>query len=1093
MGYRSRWFHHVRPAVPSLDDFGCLPVRSFPGGQSDRQLLPRRDPDMTRPSVPPRRPDQGVTFDGTFSEDESSSVPIATEPLPPGAEVSWAEPPLEQQGRYVPVDEEGRPSTVPFEIGRGGVGRVILVEDRLLGRLVAKKELQVDKPARVARFLREARLTSKLEHPGIVPVYELGRGSNGDLYYTMKKIHGRTLSAVIAASRGLEERLRLLDAFLDICLAVAFAHDRGIVHLDIKPKNIMIGQYGEAVLLDWGIAESSGEPPSEMQGDPRPGQPVLGTPSYMSPEQALGDRQTVGVSSDVWALGAVLYDILTGHPPFVGASAEAVLDRVATERVPPVLSVLGTVPVELAAITERALMRRPGERYATVSELAEEVRAWRDGRPVGAYTYRIWELARLYLRRHRGAVFTASVATVILLLFALVAATRILAERHRDLGHLAASYADHAAAALLDANPFTAGLYAASALGFQEGPEARGIALALSADLVPWQACGTRLHERLNELVATVDGKTLFAGTDHGVMVIDAATCESRVLSPELSFDAESLAVSPDGAWLAVGNDRGMIFQWDLVRNVLEGRLFQLPGVAWEAALVLPSGDTLAASGGGRLYCLGIRDDEPRKPVWELVGRPPLKPALSLDPSGTVMTWGTSDGVFERVTVRGERLPGGGRQSGGLAAAWSPDGKVLATAGSLLGGDTSILLSDPSGGVPQTVLDAECSTVDALAFAPDGRTLAAGDVLGHVHFWDLASLRELEVDPVAEGAVRSLIWQPGLFVTAGAGGNIRRWRLPDRHAKSALIGEGWVTPFGLLDETHLVVGTNWGHSLAVWDLATDTWSATLPLQEAYGRAAALPGGSEVVFSTMDGRLERWDTKSGAVGEIAHLPLPVVALAVPPDGGDAWVVLENGAIEVFDLGGLPPHAVAGSAIGATDLAFTHDGARVAIASNELVQVRSVYTGSLVATIDHSEGARSLDWSDDGSELAVGFKDGAISRYLTANWRARAGFGGHDGLVTSLHYLLNDRLLLSTGEDRRASLWDLRSGKEIARLEGHADMVWWGDAADGRLVTVGSDGMLRRWDLAGLSVSASELLEEVREASSLDLEGGRPALH
>jgi len=328
------------------------------------------------------------------------------------------------------------------EYSRGGMGRILLVHDQTIGRDVALKELlpesrggNGDTPVRqstavVARFLREAQLTGQLEHPSIVPVYEMGRRADGRLYYTMKLVRGKTLGEALAEKKTLGERLKLLPHVVDLCQAIAYAHSRGVIHRDLKPRNVMVGEFGETVVIDWGLAKTRSEGDaaapaaagSEMPGRVlRPADAVsayqtsdgrvLGTAAYMPPEQAAGDLKRVDERSDVYALGAVLYEVLTGRPPFTGTSAEEVLNKVVAERSAPVLRVERRVPPELAAICERAMARDPADRHGSARELADDIQAFITGRVFREREARVSFLAAVY--GFGAALIAAGIITLV--------------------------------------------------------------------------------------------------------------------------------------------------------------------------------------------------------------------------------------------------------------------------------------------------------------------------------------------------------------------------------------------------------------------------------------------------------------------------------------------------------------------------------------------------------------------------------------------------------------------------------------------------------------------------------------------------------
>jgi hypothetical protein len=261
------------------------------------------------------------------------------------------------------------------ELGRGGMGRVYEAVDQQFSRTVAVKQVADDVPneALRRRFATEALVTGNLEHPGIPAVYERGFDRDGRPFYAMRRVQGRTLAQRLADADTRDKRLALLAIVTRVAQTIGFAHDRGVIHRDLKPDNILVGDHGETFVLDWGLARVRGLPidatGTAMQSDGATIYgAVVGTPAYMAPEQAAGDLDRIDERTDVFALGGLLYHVLTGAAPYHASSVDALIEVARGGRLAPISE--PGLPAELIAICHRATAREPADRYRNAHELA---------------------------------------------------------------------------------------------------------------------------------------------------------------------------------------------------------------------------------------------------------------------------------------------------------------------------------------------------------------------------------------------------------------------------------------------------------------------------------------------------------------------------------------------------------------------------------------------------------------------------------------------------------------------------------------------------------------------------------------------------
>ncbi len=370
-------------------------------------------------------PETVLTVDPTRSLEGN----VETEATLPGG-VSVAGPAGDHPG-LVAVDPDH--FSIGKELARGGMGRILDARDRRLGRNVAIKVLLRNSADARARFEREARITARLQHPSIVSVLEAGVWPNGEPFYVTKWVKGESLDKVIAGRATLEARLALLPHLIAVVDALAYAHSVGVIHRDLKPSNVLVGDFGETVVIDWGLAKelrAADDRPADGEPSPASGETIagsiVGTPAYMPPEQARG--HAVDERADVYALGVMLWHLLAGKAPYKGSTDE-VLAAVKERPPAPIGAVIAGVPPDLVTIVDKATAHAADRRYASARELADDLKRFQTGQLVSAHRYSRWQLAARFLRRHRAAALATAVGLALLVAVGTFSVRRILREQ----------------------------------------------------------------------------------------------------------------------------------------------------------------------------------------------------------------------------------------------------------------------------------------------------------------------------------------------------------------------------------------------------------------------------------------------------------------------------------------------------------------------------------------------------------------------------------------------------------------------------------------------------------------------------------------
>ena len=976
-------------------------------------------------------------------------------------------PPRSQAGE---VDQRYRRETM---IAAGGMGEVHLAWDRKLARHVAIKVARGGGEA-ASRLIAEAQHTASLDHPMIVAVHDTGVTADGRPFYAMRLIRGRALSAALrGADRGV--RLRLLKHVLDACHAVAYAHSLGVLHRDLKPANVMIGEFGETQVVDWGLGTRrvAGQPSPDGTSATIAGS-VLGTPAYMSPEQARGER--VGASSDVWGLGAILHEVITGRPPHVDDDASAVIAHARGGDVASVATLAPDMPRELCAIADRALQYDPARRYADAGKLAEDIAAYMAGGRVGAHVYSPWELLTRVIRAWKGPLVVAGLALVVVITVVTLGGLRLAASRARAV---AAEAETRAALVTSDTNYRRAlvaqAMHAASedrwaeaevaveALRGVESPEARGVLMAADAlaraslvERIPLPEC------RFPEF--TADG-VLCGGTS-------LSRWADGVLVWRVPMPAAHLQVA--GPRFVVGNTDSWKF---VVGDVETGQFttltqpasdrFRLTATGWLTNIhnAFPHEHwAVDLTTGRQFHFPSSCPTAPNTEITAVHADPPLR--LSYCTDGT-MTLAGIDGTDPRAwsTTLTESTTGGA-----LALAIDPRGERAAM-GMVRG---AVVLVDLRTG-EATAVDSSHGAASEVAWAPDGASFAVRRDRGTVEIWDPRG-------PVIVGHLpalhaRRIVHGDGVVRVLDAEAETR-WTLTSPAAPAILkdplgVGTAAFSP----DGRALATGHGGAHTV-VWDLADGSKRFAFESTGAAVKAVAWAPDGATLYTKTSGELgvRRHDARTGA-------PLPTFGPAdalrrmVTMQGG--WL-LAIGIASTNSLWSLDPTTETSTDISGCEAIEWLDAdispdARSAVLIGLHGEVGRVLGDACTPVVRGLSAFRGAI-ADDGETLVIA-DEFAVSRVIGEQvvWRSPAA-GVRDVAVSS------DGQFAAVGSlDHTARIFDMRDGRVLAVLTGHAErVVWVGFSPDSSLLATGSwDGTVRMWPLRRLLMHVDELAEEVRD--------------
>ncbi|MCY3020241.1 MAG: SUMF1/EgtB/PvdO family nonheme iron enzyme [Planctomycetota bacterium] len=977
------------------------------------------------------------------------------------------------------------PYTLVRLLGRGGMGAVWEALDTRLNRRVAVKVMVAGEQAseqETERFRREARNSAKLRHPNIVPVHDFGVEA-GQQYLVMDLVDGVMLADALRQRQfTYREKALLLEK---VARAVQYAHEQGVVHRDLKPSNIMLEAKGGGSSSTLGAAPASQPQPASDSQEHTPlvmdfglakdiardsslsqsGQ-VMGTPAYMPPEQAEGRVRDIGPRSDVYSLGAILYEMLTGRVPFTGENAMQVLratcheDPVSPRRITP------GVPRDLETVCLKCLEKEPTKRYESAQALADDLARWLRNEPIVVRPASATERLTKWVRRRPATA--ALIAVIVLSSLGLVGvglwySTKLRIERNHAQAEAERALNAEAAARMNQdkaekARDAEAGERRRAEDALREAERENYINVIGLAEKRIQDRSLDQAKALLTSLVRK-DARDL-RGWEWGRLL---HLCHLDILTFKGHGGAVTSAVfSPDGKRVVTGSadQAPKVWQADTGREILT-----LRGIARYVSSVAFSPD-------GKRIATGTLDNSNNSSIWDaetgretltLRGHGAFVRSVAYSPDGKRIITGSDDRtarIWDAETGR-EILALRGHSAAVPSAVFSPDGKRVAT-GSI---DKTAKLWDAETGRPILTLTGHEAWVFSVAFSPDGKRLVTGSSDQTARIWDADNGHELLTLKGHDHWVCSVAVSPDCrrVATASWDRAARLWDIETGRTVMTFVGhDAAVNAVAFSpDGKRLVTGSE-DKTAKVWDAETDRAVVTLAGHDDRVYSVAFsPNANTIVTGSFDKNAIVWNAKTaqGVVVLSGHGGR-VFSVAVSPDGNRVVTGSEDKTAKIWEAEtGREVLMLKGHLAPVWSVAFSPNGKRVATGSEDkTAKIWEAETGREVLTLKgHGGRVHSVAFSPDGTRVVTGSDEAETGREVLT-------LRGHSSLVSSVAFSPDGKRVVTGSEDKTARIWEADTGRELLALKGHDGPV--SHAAfspDGQRVVTGSwDKTAKVWE-------------------------------